>query len=113
LQAGPRRCALDYQGNAHQRRRDNEWDILIKKDQNDGVRDGNKVIRRGRPPLGNTTPPIKKKQTLRQSFAANLRREREAHGLSQDAHAAGLHRTYIGSVERGMRNISIDNIERL
>ncbi|MDF5728759.1 MAG: helix-turn-helix transcriptional regulator [Rhizonema sp. PD38] len=48
-------------------------------------------------------------------FARNLRKAREAHGISQEmlAELAGLHRTYVGSVERGERNISIDNIERL
>jgi transcriptional regulator with XRE-family HTH domain len=48
-------------------------------------------------------------------FAANLWRERKARGLSQRALAqlAGLDRTYVGSVERGERNVSIDNVERL
>lgn len=54
-------------------------------------------------------------QTARKIFARKLKEFRVSRGLSQEelADIAGLHRTYIGSVERGERNISIDNMERL
>jgi len=54
-------------------------------------------------------------QTLRRLFAANLRRHRLGRGMSQEAlaHEAGLHRTFIGHVERSETNVSIDNIEKL
>jgi transcriptional regulator with XRE-family HTH domain len=53
--------------------------------------------------------------TARERFAWRLRRARMDQGISQEALAdlAGLHRTYVGSVERGERNVSIDNMERL
>lgn len=48
-------------------------------------------------------------------FGQRLRVVREGVGISQEklAELAGLHRTYVSSVERGKRNISIQNIERL
>ncbi len=58
---------------------------------------------------------MKSKPSARRIFAENLREARLAKGLSQEALAemATLHRTYLGSVERAERNVSIDNIERL
>lgn len=51
----------------------------------------------------------------RRVFADNVRRIRGEKRLSQErlADLTGLHRTYIGSIERAERNISIDNMERL
>ena len=51
----------------------------------------------------------------RKSFATRLKEFRLQKSLSQEelADIAGLHRTYVGSVERGERNISIDNMDRL
>lgn len=45
-------------------------------------------------------------------LAKNLRRIRKSTGLSQEelADRAGLHRTYISSIERAERNISLENI---
>jgi transcriptional regulator with XRE-family HTH domain len=53
--------------------------------------------------------------TARQILGANIRVFRLAMGLSQEglAEVAGLHRTYMGSVERGERNVSFDNICRI
>ena len=52
---------------------------------------------------------------LRRVLAENVRRLRTGLGLSQESLAAeaGLHRTYIGAIERAERNVSLDNIERL
>ncbi|HUP68627.1 MAG TPA: helix-turn-helix transcriptional regulator [Acidimicrobiales bacterium] len=48
-------------------------------------------------------------------FGRRVRDRRLDLGISQEAlaEAAGLHRTYVGSVERGERNIALINILRL
>lgn len=46
------------------------------------------------------------------TLGARIRDLRNALNISQEelAERAGLHRTYVGAVERGERNISLDNI---
>lgn len=53
--------------------------------------------------------------TLREKLGRAVRRLRTDAGYSQEsfADACELHRTYIGSVERGEINISLDNLERI
>lgn len=48
----------------------------------------------------------------KQLLAENIRKYRQELGLSQEelAARAGLHRTYISSVERAERNVSLENI---
>lgn len=52
---------------------------------------------------------------LRSIVATNVRRYRQARGLSQQdfANEIDMDRTYYSGFERGERNVSIDNIERI
>lgn len=52
---------------------------------------------------------------IKQKFGKKVRQLREDLGLSQDelAFKSGIHRTWIGIVERWQRNLTLDNIDRL
>lgn len=51
----------------------------------------------------------------RKQFGKRLRELRLKTGLSQEelGFRSGLHRTYIGAIERAEQNVSIDNIHKL
>jgi len=53
--------------------------------------------------------------TIQRLVGRDLKRYREAAGLSQEALAfeCGLHRTYVSGVERGVRNPTVVVLERL
>ena len=52
---------------------------------------------------------------LQKTVGRNLRAYRLGRGLSQEAFAdqLGVHRTYMGGVERGERNLTLKSLERL
>jgi transcriptional regulator with XRE-family HTH domain len=52
---------------------------------------------------------------LQRALGRNLRKHREALGISQEdfADQLGFHRTYLGAIERGERNLSLKSVERL
>lgn len=58
---------------------------------------------------------VKTSLSARARLAKNLRSLRARDGLSQEALAdlVNLHRTYVGSIERSERNVSLDNVEKL
>jgi transcriptional regulator with XRE-family HTH domain len=52
---------------------------------------------------------------IRIRFGRAIRRVREEQGINQEeaAERCGLHRTYYSGIERGVRNVSLVNIEKL
>lgn len=54
-------------------------------------------------------------KTTLEKFGERVREERHKLGLSQEelASRAGVHRTYIGMIERAEKNITLENIEKI
>jgi len=52
---------------------------------------------------------------IQKKFGDKLRELRKQKGLSQEdlASKSGLHRTYISDIERGSRNLSLKNIDKI
>lgn len=52
---------------------------------------------------------------IKHRFGRAIKKRRSELGISQEelAERSNLHRTYIADIERGTRNVSLENIERL
>ena len=55
------------------------------------------------------------KKDINEEVGLNIRRIREKRGLSQEklAALAGIHRVYMGQVERGEKNVGVVNLEKI
>lgn len=65
--------------------------------------------------VGQMKEPTPELLARRARLGERVRELRRAKGVSQEelAHVAGLDRSYVGAVERGERNLGVDNLWRL
>lgn len=54
-------------------------------------------------------------KSLKEIFGRQVKRYRKKRGISQEelASLSELHRTYVGAIERGERNVSLNNVEKI
>ncbi len=59
--------------------------------------------------------PTRDRPALLLAFGRAVRTLRTARGISQErlAEEVGVHRTYVGDVERGLRNVGLLNVDRI
>lgn len=58
---------------------------------------------------------MREKRQILVKFGEKVRQERKKKGFSQEklGEIAGVHRTYIGMIERAEKNITLENIEKI